>query len=320
MIGRITTAGVVTEYSGPTRSPYGITAGPDGALWFNEANSVPPIVPKLGRITTSGIIDVFPLPTASLHSYGITVGPDGALWFTNPNGNKIGRAVLPDPRNSTSRVGIFRQGFYWLLDVDGSQQFNPSPDQAFAFGGIPGDIPITGDWTGDGRTKAGIYRPANGLFILDTNGNRQFDADDYTYDLGVGAEAGDVPVAGDWNGDGRTKIGLFRQGFFWILDHNGDGVFQQDFDRTHAFGGVAGDVPVVGDWNGSGTSKIGLFRQGFFWILDTNGTGVLESVNQPGGDEAFAFGGIAGDVPIVGDWNADRRSKVRVFRSTFSGC
>jgi virginiamycin B lyase len=36
--GRITTAGVVTEYPIPTASsaPIGITAGPDGALWFAE--------------------------------------------------------------------------------------------------------------------------------------------------------------------------------------------------------------------------------------------------------------------------------------------
>ena len=131
------------------------------------------------------------------------------------------------------------------------------------------------------------------------------------------AEPGDVPVVGDWNGDGRAKVGLFRQGFFWILDYNGDGVFQQGIDKTYAVGGVAGDVPVVGDWNGSGTTKIGLFREGFFWILDTNGDGIIDNVNQPGGDQAFAFGGIADDVPVVGDWNADGRSKVGVFRSGF---
>ena len=37
-IGRITTAGAFTEYPIPTASsnPEGITAGPDGALWFTE--------------------------------------------------------------------------------------------------------------------------------------------------------------------------------------------------------------------------------------------------------------------------------------------
>jgi hypothetical protein len=216
-----------------------------------------------------------------------------------------------------SRVGIFRSGFYWLEDVDGNQQFNQPPDQAFAFGGVPGDIPITGDWNGDGRTKVGVYRPSNGLFILDTNGNQQFDVGDAVYNLGVGKQAGDRPVVGDWNGDGRTKVGLFRQGFFWILDYNGNGTFEQGIDKTYAFGGAAGDVPVVGDWTGSGTSKIGLFRMGFYWILDANGNGVLDNINGAGGDQAFAYGGIAGDVPLVGDWNGNGTSKVGVFRQGF---
>src|SRR5206468_2602460 len=157
--------------------------------------------------------------------------------------------------------------FFWLEDADGNQQFNSPPDHAFAFGGIAGDIPISGDWNGDGRSKVGVYRSSNGLFILDYDGDRQLTAADRVYDLGVGTQAGDVPVLGDWNGDGRTKAGLFRQGFFWILDYNGNGLFEQGVDKTYAFGGISGDIPVVGDWDGSGVSKIGLFRQGFLWIL-----------------------------------------------------
>src|SRR5437016_3797300 len=52
-IGRITTAGVVTEFSVPTSvsSPAFIAAGPDGNLWFTEVNGN-----KIGRITTAGIV------------------------------------------------------------------------------------------------------------------------------------------------------------------------------------------------------------------------------------------------------------------------
>jgi hypothetical protein len=217
----------------------------------------------------------------------------------------------------TANPGIFRSGFFWLEDVDGNQQFNSPPDRAFAFGGVPGDIPISGDWNGSGTTKVGVYRPSNGLFVLDYDGDGQFTAADKAYNLGVGTQAGDVPVVGDWNGDGKTKVGLFRQGFFWILDTNGNGTFEQGLDQTFAFGGVAGDLPVVGDWNGDGRSKLGLFRQGFFWILDYNGNGSIDNVNGAGGDKAFAFGGLPGDVPVVGDWNGDGTSKVGVFRSGF---
>ncbi len=237
----------------------------------------------------------------------VDISPTAEIEVLDVVGYSLTVAAVP------SKVGIFRNGYYWLLDVDGNGQWDSPPDRAYPFGGIAGDIPITGDWTGDGQTKVGIYRAKNGTFILgDKNGNITS-----VLNLGVGAQAGDVPVVGDWNGDGRTKIGLFRQGFFWILDYNGNGVFEQGADKTYAFGGVTGDVPVVGDWTGTGTSKIGLFRQGFFWILDANGDGVLDNVNQPGGDQAFAYGGIQGDVPVVGDWDGSGTSKVGVFRSGY---
>jgi hypothetical protein len=46
-IGRITTAGVITEFPIRTAASYpsGITTGPDGALWFTEA-----FANKIGRI------------------------------------------------------------------------------------------------------------------------------------------------------------------------------------------------------------------------------------------------------------------------------
>jgi hypothetical protein len=56
-LGRITTAGVVTEYPVPS-GPGGITAGPDGALWFTEDHG------KIGRITTAGAITEYAVPTA----------------------------------------------------------------------------------------------------------------------------------------------------------------------------------------------------------------------------------------------------------------
>ncbi len=218
--------------------------------------------------------------------------------------------------SAQSNAGIFRQGFLWVLNADGSQQMNVPPDIQCAFGGIPGDIPISGDWTGDGYTKIGIYRPSNGLFILDSNGNGVMDAGDAVFNLQIGEAAGDVPVVGDWNGDGRSKVGYFRQGFLWILDTNGNHVFEQGIDQVFSFGGVTGDVPVVGDWTGTGISKIGVFRQGFLWALDANGNGTLDGTG-PGQDLVFPYGGIAGDVPVVGDWAGTGVSQVGIFRQGF---
>jgi virginiamycin B lyase len=66
-------------------SPSGITAGPDGNLWFTEYRSF-----KIGRVTTSGGFREFSIPMPFSYPSGITAGPDGNLWFTESNGNKIG--------------------------------------------------------------------------------------------------------------------------------------------------------------------------------------------------------------------------------------
>jgi virginiamycin B lyase len=97
-IGRITTAGVFSDY--PTPIPgvapfFGITVGPDGALWFTETEGC-----EIGRITTAGILSGYALPYSGRcvpppNTTGITTGPDGALWFLLQNTNQIGRLLPP---------------------------------------------------------------------------------------------------------------------------------------------------------------------------------------------------------------------------------
>ena len=81
-------SGKIREFPLPTAGsgPEGITAGPDGNLWFAEL-----LGNKIGRITTAGAITEFTVPTASSEPLGITAGPDGNLWFTEIGGNKIGQ-------------------------------------------------------------------------------------------------------------------------------------------------------------------------------------------------------------------------------------
>ncbi len=87
-IGRMTTAGVFTEYALPVAGTYpnAIVAGPDGNLWFADGDAN-----KIGKITTSGTITEYAIPTSGSWPVGIVAGADGALWFTEGNGNKIGR-------------------------------------------------------------------------------------------------------------------------------------------------------------------------------------------------------------------------------------
>jgi virginiamycin B lyase len=69
----------------PVSYPSFITFGDDGSLWFceNQGN-------KIGRITKSGEITEFELPSHSSAPVGIATGAD-ALWFAEIAGNRIGR-------------------------------------------------------------------------------------------------------------------------------------------------------------------------------------------------------------------------------------
>src|SRR6266568_168649 len=78
-------ADTITEFPIPTAStfPRGITAGPDGNLWFTEYTGN-----KIGRITPAGVVTEFRIHTSVTEPFGITAGPDGNLWFAEGNSNK----------------------------------------------------------------------------------------------------------------------------------------------------------------------------------------------------------------------------------------
>ena len=92
-IGRTTTDGEITTFKnhlrlGPDGIPDGITAGPDGNLWFSESDNG-----SIGRITVGGEITTFK-DRALSGPEGITAGPDGNLWFTDYVSGLIGRITV----------------------------------------------------------------------------------------------------------------------------------------------------------------------------------------------------------------------------------
>ena len=51
----------------------------------------------------------------------------------------------------SSRIGVVRNNNLWLLDASGNGAFGAG-DYAYAFGKT-GDVFVTGDWNGDGKTE-----------------------------------------------------------------------------------------------------------------------------------------------------------------------
>jgi streptogramin lyase len=63
----------------------GIAAGPDGNVWFTEADKG-----KIGQVTAGGHVVEYGLASSAAGPLGIVTGPDGNLWFGEASG-KIGR-------------------------------------------------------------------------------------------------------------------------------------------------------------------------------------------------------------------------------------
>lgn len=150
--------------------------------------------------------------------------------------------------DGTINIGVYRPSTNsFLLDYNGNGRWDGAPGDRLYIFGIAGDLPVVGDWNGDGATEVGVSRPANGWFLLDLNANGQWDGPPSDRRSYFGS-SGDIPVAGDWNYDGTTDIGVYRPSMGWfILDQNGNGLWDGGIDEVHYFGNST-DQPVVGVW------------------------------------------------------------------------
>ena len=149
-----------------------------------------------------------------------------------------------------TEIGVFRPSAgIWFLDRNGNMRWDGcAVDRCYQFG-INGDVPVSGDWSHDGVTKIGVYRPSSGMWFLDFNGNGNWDGCTVDRCYQFGGAQGDVPVSGDWNHDGVTKIGVYRPSIgMWFLDLNGDGNWDGcAVDGCYQFG-ISSDLPVTGQW------------------------------------------------------------------------
>jgi len=235
-------------------------------------------------------------------------------------------------------LGVYRDG-HFFLDLNGNGRWDDA--DLWARLGDELDFPVSGDWNGDGKDDIGIFGPAwpgdpqamdvesglpdmrnrtspvpkpknvppqpkeaaSGLRLLRRTavGTTRADVIDHVFRYGAGAQ---IPVTGDWSGDGIKNIGVFRDGQ-WRLDADGDGRWSEN-DRVFQYG-QAGDLPVVGDFNGDGIDEIGIYRNGL-WIVDMNGNHELDAH-----DAVFTLGG-PGDLPVAGDWTGDGVDKPGVYR------
>ncbi len=148
----------------------------------------------------------------------------------------------------------------------------------------------------------GVFVPSSSTYFL--RNSHQPGAADAAYSYGP-ANAGWVPLSGDWNGDGVDSPGLYdpQTGNFFLKNANAGGAADYAFQYG---GGNSGATPIVGDWDNDGTDTVGLYfaSTGSFFLRNSNSSGAAERV--------FGYG-PAGAVPVVGDWDGDGGDSIGVY-------
>src|SRR6185312_2366422 len=198
------TSHTVTAFSVSSKGYVGsIAAGADGALWFTMPYyNDSPYAGAIGRITTSGTLSYYPLPTvpggsAYPSTTAITDGPDGNVWvtFTYSEGHNSGAGSISPSRT----IHQYEVGGAWPSAIvkgsDGKLWYTYGGGSSLeqADNGV-GSVTTSGDWTTyslgfEGQVLGGIAQGADGKFWLaDYTGNA-------IYSLGFSASAAPRPIS-----------------------------------------------------------------------------------------------------------------------------
>jgi peptidoglycan/xylan/chitin deacetylase (PgdA/CDA1 family) len=162
----------------------------------------------------------------------------------------------------------------------------------FTFGAT-GDIPISGDWNGDGVNTPGVVRGSTWYLRNSLSGGPP----DLTFAYG---QPSDAVVVGDWDGNGTVTPGIVRGNTWYLRNSNSGGAA----NITFAYG-AASDIVIAGDWDGNGTATPGVVRGATRYLRNSNSGGAATIT--------YVFGG-ATDRPLVGDWDGNGTVTPGVFR------
>ncbi len=186
--------------------------------------------------------------------------------------------------------------------------------------GTNGDRAVCRDYDGDGMTDVAVVRPGATptapltWYIRNSSNNTVA-----IITFGATADAlntsGDTPIPGDYDGDGKFDIAVYRFGGLspsnsFIIQRSSDGVV-----TYQVFGNFQTDYILPGDYDGDGKYDLAVARTGatatspmVWWILNS-ATGTVRV-------QTFGF---TSDLPIQGDYDGDARTDIAVYRPGATG-
>lgn len=167
--------------------------------------------------------------------------------------------------------------------------------RSFTWGsGALGDVPVPGDYDGDGRSDHAVFRNSDGNWYVFQSSTSSW----YVFRFGL---PGDIPVPYDYDGGGKTDIAVFRPSdgnwYFWYSE-------TQSFSALHW--GANGDRPVPADFDYDGKADVAVWRPS---------TGDWYYIRSSDSSYGIFHWGTTGDVPVPADYDGDGRADLAIFRS-----
>ena len=268
----------------------------------NEGNPVEGMNQVWARIAADSSTAESPIVLVD-HRVGFSTAFDLLPDGVHPDGS--GQAKMADSWAEALEPLLAQSDSIILIEPNGRWHIRQPDAFDFTFWfGNPADVPLFGDWDGDGVETPGMYRPGTGFVYLTNtlpaDGAVGFGEVEFYFGL-----AGDQVFSGDWDGDGTDTLGIARNGKIYLRNTNDTGVADIEF----WFGNKA-DRAFGGDPDGNGFDGIFLYRPASGFTYFTN--------DPPAGDVAptdgSLFFGVPSDRFAIGDWNGDGVDSVGVFR------
>lgn len=150
------------------------------------------------------------------------------------------------------RGGAGAQAYFYYL---GSLN-NPSGGASAIAWGTTGDQPRFGDFDGDRKLDAAVFRPSDSTWYIRSSATGELTGHNY----GLPA---DVYVPGDYDADGKSDLAIFRNGL-WVIRRSSDG------QLIYRNWGISSDTPAPGDWDGDGKTDVAIWRGGVYYIVKSS--------------------------------------------------
>jgi hypothetical protein len=288
---------VPADYDGDGITDYAVWRPSDGTWHIFPSHTQVPYTVQFGLSGDIPLVGSY--DAARCVTPGVPVG-----CLTPPNGPKASLALWR-PSNQT-----------WYVTEYNS---NPLGTVVTKQWGLPGDVPLSGDWDGDGKLDFAVWRPSNGYFYVVPSSTP---AAPIQKQFGV---LGDIPLPAnyDLNAAGQTDYGVFRP-------YESNMYIQLASDPAHtsspAWGPPSGGpvtnlvtnqyslcevgksiyVRIEGDFDGDTVADFAFFRP-------ADGTWyIVPSSNAP--QAYIEQWGLPGDIPVAADYDGDGKTDIAVWR------